>query len=215
MKCASRTTSIPWRICKAAEAQGVSWEDFKASLRNRIISQKVISQEVGSHINISPSEIQAYYNAHKQDFDQPEQVRLSEILAPTADPDNAAQVAEAKGKADDAYAKLKSGTDFATVAKASSGGVTADNGGDLGNFHRGRSPRCWKTRPSTLRPGQFTEPIRTKQGYVILKVTEHTPAVFSRSRNVEPQIEDQIGMSKMNPALREYLTKLREDAYIE
>src|SRR6185437_16209175 len=99
---------------KAAEAQGVSWQDFKATMRNHIISQLVIRQEVGSKINISPSEVRAYYDAHKEEFNQPEQERLSEILIPTADPDNAAQVAEAKKKADDAEAKLKGGEDFAT-----------------------------------------------------------------------------------------------------
>ena len=45
---------------KAAEAQGVSWEDFKASMRNHIIAQMVVREEVGQHINISPSEVQAY-----------------------------------------------------------------------------------------------------------------------------------------------------------
>jgi peptidyl-prolyl cis-trans isomerase SurA len=200
---------------KAAEAQGVSWEDFKASLRNRIISQQVIRDEVGAHINISPSEVQAYYNAHKQDFDEPEQVRLSEILIPTANPDDAAQVAAAKVKADDAEAKLKGGADFAELAKADSSGVTASNGGDLGDYKRGQLGKVLEDQTFDLKTGEFTDPIRTKQGYVILKVTEHTPGGVAPLKDVEPQIEDQIGMSKMNPALRDYLTKLREDAYIE
>jgi peptidyl-prolyl cis-trans isomerase SurA len=200
---------------KAAEAQGVSWEDFKASMRNRIIAQDVIRQEVGEHINISPSEVQAYYNAHKEDFEQPEQVRLSEILIPTANPDDAAQVADASKKADDTEAKLKGGADFATLAKSVSGGMTSSNGGDLGDFKRGQLAKVLEDQTFDLKPGQYTEPIRTKQGYVILKVTEHTPGGIAPFKDVEPQIEEQIGMSKMNPALREYLTKLREDAYID
>jgi peptidyl-prolyl cis-trans isomerase SurA len=200
---------------KAAEAQGVSWEDFKANMRNHIIAQQVIREEVGAHINISPTEIQAYYNAHKQDFDQPEQVRLSEILIPTANADDAAQVATAKTKADDAEAKLKSGADFAELAKSGSGGMTAANGGDLGDYKRGQLAKVLEDQTFDLKPGQYTEPIRTKQGYVILKVTEHTPGGIAPLKDVEPQIEDQIGMSKMNPALRSYMTKLREDAYIE
>jgi peptidyl-prolyl cis-trans isomerase SurA len=200
---------------KAAEAQGVSWEDFKASMRNHIISQLVIQQEVSPHINISQSEIQAYYNAHKQDFEQPEQVRLSEILIPTANPDDAAQVAAAKTKADDAEAKLKDGADFATLAKTVSGGMTAANGGDLGDFRRGQLAKVLEDDTFDLKPGQYTEPIRTKQGYVILKVAEHTQAGVQPLSAVEPQIEDQIGMAKMEPALRDYLTKLREDAYID
>jgi peptidyl-prolyl cis-trans isomerase SurA len=200
---------------KAAEAQGVSWEDFKANMRNHIIAQDVIRQEVGAHINITPSEVQAYYNAHKEDFDQPEQVQLSEILIPTTDPDNAQQVADAKTKADAAEAKLKGGADFAGVAKAESGGVTAANGGDLGQFHRGQLAKVLEDQTFDLKPGQYTEPIRTKQGYVILKVTNHTPGGVQPLKDVEPQVEDQIGMAKMNPALRQYMTTLREAAYIE
>lgn len=200
---------------KAAEAQGVSWEDFKASMRNRIITQQVIRDEVGAHINISQSEIQAYYNAHKQDFDEPEQVRLSEILIPTANPDDAGQVATAKTKADEAEAKLKGGADFANLAKMDSTGVTATNGGDLGDFKRGQLAKVLEDQTFDLKPGQYTEPIRTKQGYVILKVTDHTPGGIAPLKDVEPQIEDQIGMQKMNPALRQYMTKLREDAYID
>lgn len=202
---------------KAAEAQGVTWTDFRASMRNHIIEQMVIRQEVGAKINISQSEVQAYYNAHKQDFEQPEEERLSEILIPTANPDDAAQVAAAQQKADDAEAKLKGGEDFATLAKAVSGGMTAASGGDLGQFKRGQQQLAKVLEDDTfdLKPGQFTDPIRTKQGYIILKVTEHTDAGVAPMKDVEPQIEDQIGMTKMQPALRTYLTKLRENAYID
>lgn len=200
---------------KAAEAQGVSWQDFKASMRNRIISQLVIRNEVGSKINITPSEVQAYYNAHKDDFNEPEQERLSEILIPTADPDNASQVAEAKQKADDAEAKLKGGEDFATLAKSISGGMTASNGGDLGQFQRGQLAKVLEDQTFDLKPGQYTEPIRTKQGWIILKVTEHTAGGIQPLKDAEPQVENAIGEQKMQPALRTYLTKLREGAYIQ
>lgn len=200
---------------KAAEAQGVSWEDFKANMRNHIIAQQVIRDEVGQHINITPTEVQAYYNAHKQDFNEPEQVRLSEILIPTANPDDASQVAEAKKKADEAEAKLKGGSDFATLAKSDSTGVTAANGGDLGEFRRGQLAKVLEDQTFDLKPGEYTEPIRTKQGYVILKVTEHTAGGIAPLKDAESQIENTIGMAKMNPALREYMTKLREGAYIE
>ncbi|MFZ0661999.1 MAG: peptidyl-prolyl cis-trans isomerase [Acidobacteriaceae bacterium] len=200
---------------KAAEAQGVSWADFKANMRNQIITQDVIRQEVGSHINISPSEVQAYYDAHKDDFNEPEQERLSEILIPTADPDNGAQVAAAKQKADDAEAKLKGGTDFATLAKSVSGGMTAANGGDLGQFRRGQLAKVLEDQTFDLKPGEYTEPIRTKQGWIILKVTEHTAGGIQPLKDVEPQVENAIGEQKMQPALRAYLTKLREDAFIE
>src|SRR5579875_1568646 len=85
---------------QAVEAQGLSWQDFKQQIRNNIITQTVIRQKVAPTIRISPQEIQQYYDQHKKEFERPEEVQLSEILIPTANPDNAAQVAEAKKKAD-------------------------------------------------------------------------------------------------------------------
>src|SRR5215468_411613 len=65
---------------KAAEAQGASYEEFKQNLRNQIITQRVIGQEVGSKISLNKEEQQKFYNEHKDDMQRPEGVRLSEIL---------------------------------------------------------------------------------------------------------------------------------------
>jgi peptidyl-prolyl cis-trans isomerase SurA len=200
---------------KAAEDQGVSWEDFKQSIRNQIISQQVVRDEVGRHVNVTPSELQSYYDQHKQDYDQPEAVKLNEILIPTANPDDAAQVDAAKKKADDVYATLKGGADFAATAKTASGGPTAAQGGELGEYKRGQLGSKQLEDPTfALKPNEFTEPIRTKQGYVILQVVQHSAGGVQSYKDVEPQLEDAVGMAKMGPAMREYLTKLREDAYI-
>ena len=200
---------------KAAEAQGVSFEDFKQHIREGVISSMVIRDEVGRHLSVSQSEVQQYYEQHKADFDQPEQVRLSEILIPTPNPDDNVQVETAQKKADDIEAKLKSGADFATLAKAESGGPTASQGGDLGEFKRGQLAKVLEDQTFPLKPGEYTQPIRTKQGFVILKVTEHTAGGVQPLKDVQPQVEDALYQQKMAPALRQYLTKLREQAYIE
>ena len=71
---------------KAAQEQGVSYEDFKANIRNQIITQEVMRQEVGRHVSFTPGEVQRYFETHKQDYAQPESVRLSEILISTGTP---------------------------------------------------------------------------------------------------------------------------------
>src|SRR5271155_3506457 len=65
---------------KAATAQGISYEDFKQNLTNQIITQKVIGEEVGSHLSITKEEQQKFYEEHKSELEQPESIRLSEIL---------------------------------------------------------------------------------------------------------------------------------------
>ena len=209
---------------KAAQEQGVSYEDFKATIRNQIITQEVMRQEVGRHMNITPGEVRSYFEAHKQEFAQPESVRLSEIListgvaAPTPEggtQEDPAKVEAAKAKADDLAAKLKAGADFGQLARTSSDGPTASTGGDLGQFRRGALAKVLEDATFSLDAGKFTEPIRTRQGYVILKVDQHVHGGVPQYKDVEQQVEQDYWDSKMMPAIREYLTKMREDAYVE
>ena len=161
---------------KAAEAQGVSYEDFKQQIRNRVITQSVVRDEVGRRLNMTKAQEQAYYDAHKQEFEVPEQVHLSEILIPTPENATEAQVAEAQAKADAVMAKLKSGKSFSDVAKSDSGGPTATAGGDLGDFKRGTLGQVLEDATFKLPQGGTTAPIRTRQGFVILKVDSHQAA---------------------------------------
>ena len=201
---------------KAAKEQGVSFEDFKANIRNQIITQEVIRQEVGRKVSVTPGEAQRYFEAHKQEYAQPESVRLSEILVSTGPTgDDADRLATAKAKADDIEAKLKAGGDFDQLARTQSDGQTATEGGDLGKYGPGSLAKVLEDATFSLQTGQFTEPIRTKQGYVILKVTEHVKGGVPQFKDVQNQVEETYYMSRMEPAIRAYLTTLREDSYID
>src|ERR1700680_3264878 len=95
---------------KAAQGQGISFEDFKQNLKNQIITQQVISKEVGSRMSISKEEMQQFYEEHKSQMEQPEQIRLSELLVSTekkgkdASTEEAKLLAAAQAKADDMLA---------------------------------------------------------------------------------------------------------------
>ncbi|MBZ5628613.1 MAG: peptidylprolyl isomerase [Acidobacteriia bacterium] len=209
---------------KAAQAQGVSYEDFKQNLKNQIVTQQVIQREVGSHVQVTPDEIKAFYQEHQQEFTRPETVRLSEILVstqqPSVDKNNPAQpdtqaLEAAQKKAEAALAAIKSGEHFEDAAKKYSEGPSAQQGGDLGEFKRGTMAKELEDRTFAMKPGDVTDVIRTKQGFVILKVTEHSAAGVPPLKTVEPNIQEAIYYQKLQPALRDYLTKLREQAYID
>ena len=206
---------------KAAKEQGVSFEDFKANIRNGIITQEVMRQEVGSRIQFTPGEAEIYYQQHKQDYTQPESVRLSEILISTGAADGAssagdpAKLAAAKAKADDLETRLHAGGDFSQLAKSFSDGPTAAEGGDLGQYQPGALPKVLEDKTFPLKAGEFTDPILTRQGYIILKVIQHVPGGPRPYKDVESEVEDAFYMSRMEPAIRAYLTKLREDSFID
>ena len=212
---------------KAAKEQGVSFEDFKANIRNGIITQEVMRQEVGKRVQFTPGEAERYFEAHKQEYARPESVTLAEILvstgtpAPSAttpggvQPDDAATLAAAQTKANDIEARLHAGGDFSQLAKSFSDGPTAAEGGDLGQFHRGALAKVLEDQTFALKAGQYTEPIRTRQGFVILKVVEHIPGGVPAYKDVEQQVEENFYMARMEPAMRGYLTTMREQAFIE
>ena len=209
---------------EAAQKQGVSYEDFKQNMRNSIITQDVIGREVGSHIQITKEEQQKFYEEHKPQLEKPEQVTLSEILvAPTkpAKPGEAApeptpdMLAAAEKNANDILADLKKGANFADEAKKYSDGPTASDGGSLGSFGRGTLAKELEDKTFSLKAGQFTDVIRTKQGFIILRVDQHQPAGVPPLKDVEQDVQQAIYLQKLQPALRTYLTKLREDAYID
>jgi len=200
---------------KAVEQQGISYEDFKANIRNSLITQQVVRDEVGSKMQISEAEIRAYYNDHKADFTHEESVHLNEILIPTSENASNAELTKADAEAKDLEAKLNAGASFTELAKKYSKGPTAAQGGDLGDFRRGALAKVLEDQTFDLPVGGHTAPIRTRQGYIILQVTEHIPGGTQPMQKVEPQIEQAIYMQKIGPAVRAYLTRLRDEAYID
>jgi peptidyl-prolyl cis-trans isomerase SurA len=201
---------------KAAQAQGVSFEDFKQNMRTEIITQQVIQREVGSRINISKEEEQKFYDAHESELARPEAVKLSEILISTEQAgDDEQKLAAGKAKADDVLKQIKAGASFEDLAKKESQGPSAAQGGDLGLFERGKLAKQLEDLTFKMKKGDVSDVIRTKQGFVILKVTEHQSAGVPAFSEIEPRIQEAVYMQKLQPALREYLKKLRDEAYID
>jgi peptidyl-prolyl cis-trans isomerase SurA len=216
---------------KAAAAQGVSFEDYKANIRDNMIKQRVIGEEVGRRLQILPSEVSKFYEDHKKEMEQPESVELAEILASTQAPakdakdpkaeqpanpeEDAARVTAAEAKARQMLEQLKKGAKFEDVAKASSDGPSAADGGALGEFKRGQLAKELEDKVFPLKDNETTDIIRTRQGFIILKVLAHHAAGVPPLKDVQNQIYETIYYQKLQPALREYLTKLREDAFIK
>ncbi len=201
---------------KAAEAQGISFEDFKQNMRTEIITQRVIQREVGGRINVGKDEEQKFYEQHKSDMERPEAVKLSEILVSTEPAgDDPQKLAAAEAKANDLLKQIRAGASFEDIAKKQSQGLSAAEGGELGYFERGKLAKQLEDVTFAMKKDQVSDVIRTKQGFVILKVTDHQSAGIPSFAEIEPRLQEAVYMQKLQPALREYLTKLREDAFID
>jgi len=205
---------------KAAQQQGVSYEDFKASIRNKIITEQVVRDEVGRKISMSPGEVQAYFKAHESEFAQPDSVTLNEIMIPTpaksaTEGADAPEVAAAQAQAEEIEKKLSAGAKFEDLAQPSPADPNAPKSVVLGEFHRGQLGKEFEDKAFALNAGQHSQPIRTKQGFIIFQATQRNPGGEASFKQVEPQVEEALFLERMQPKLREYLTKLREEAAID
>jgi len=198
---------------KAVSSQGVNWEDFKNNIRNGVLTQRVISSEVGSHITIGHDEIEKYYNEHKSEFVRPEQVGLRSIEVNT-EKKSPEEIVELKKKAETTLKRIKDGEDFGEMAKRFSDGSTAKQGGFLGVYKRGELSKELEDAVFKMRKNDITDVMDTKQGFLILQVLEHYDEGEQTLAKVEPEITDKLYTARMEPAMREYVKTLREQSYV-
>jgi peptidyl-prolyl cis-trans isomerase SurA len=198
---------------KAVSSQGLNWEDFKNNIRSTLLTQRVISSEVGSHITISDDEVTKYYEAHKTEFVRPEQVALREIVILTEGKKPEA-LPDLKKKAETALKRVQDGEDFGEIAKRLSDGSTKSQGGFLGIYKRGELSKQLEDKVFKMKRKELTEVMETKQGFLILQVLEHYDEGQQALDKVKNEIMDKLYSGRMEPAMREYLKTLREQSYV-
>jgi peptidyl-prolyl cis-trans isomerase SurA len=198
---------------KAVSSQGINWEDFKDNIRKGLLTQRVISQEVGSHITIGKEEVAKFYNDHKKEYVRPEQVALREIEVSTEGKKDS-DLPDLKKKAETALKRVKDGEDFGEIAKRFSDSSTAKQGGFLGIYKRGELSKELEDIVFKMKKNDLTDVMDTKQGYLVLQVLEHYDEGEQPLAKVENEIMDKLYTERMEPALRNYLKTLREQSYV-
>ncbi len=198
---------------KAVTSQGLNWEDFKNNIRNTLLTQRVVSSEVGSHITISDEEISKYYEAHKKEYVRPEQVALREIEVSTQGK-KPEEIPDLKKKAETALQRIKDGEDFGEMAKRFSDSNTKTQGGFLGMYKRGELSKELEDKVFNMKKNELTEVTETKQGFLILQMLEHYDEGEQSLAKVKNEIMDKLYGARMEPAMREYLKTLREQSFV-
>jgi parvulin-like peptidyl-prolyl isomerase len=197
---------------------GRSFEELKDQKKRDILAQRVVSYEVASKISVPENDLQKYYDEHKTEYVRDEEVFLSQILIST-EGKSADQVKNAEDRAKDLVARARKGDKFSDLARDNSDDPeTAQNGGYIG------AP----SKRGTLRPelealvfkekkGYITDPIKLTNppGFLILKVEEHYDAGLASFEEVREEVQQAIVGPKMEPKVREYLMKLRQDAFLQ
>lgn len=197
---------------------GMTFEEFKQKMTDQFLINRLIGQEISSKIAIPEAELRKYYDEHKADFMRTAQVFLSQILIST-EGKTPEQAANALAKAKDIVARARKGEKFTDlVATYSDDPDTSRNGGQLPPLEKNQLRPELAKIVFTEKKGYVTDPIAVTQpvkGYVIVRIDERYEAGQASFDEVKEQIQETMAQPMMQTRLRPYLTKLREDAYLQ
>ena len=199
------------------EQTGMSYEDFRQQMTNQLLTQRVISEEISSKISVPEADLRKYYDEHKTEFTREEQVFLSQILIST-EGKTPQQVAAGQKKAADLAARARKGEKFSDLARDNSDDVaTAKDGGSLPPYKRSDHLMVKEIEDLVFqqKKGYVTDPIKTAVGLLILRVDERFEAGQASFEEVKEEVTQKLAAPRMEPKVREYLTKLRQDAFLE
>jgi peptidyl-prolyl cis-trans isomerase SurA len=192
----------------------LAYEDFKAEQKNGMMTQRVIRDQVGRTINIPAEDRRKYYEEHKADFMRQERVFLRQILI-SIEGKNDEGIAAAEKKAKDLAARAKKGEKFPEMARDNSDAATAQQGGDMGPWQKGALMKSIEDMIWDKPRNYVTDPIKVAEGFLILKVDEHQKEGQAAYEDVENEIMDKFYGQQFQPKIRDFLTKLRQDAFLE
>lgn len=183
--------------------RGLTMDAWQAELVQSLTMEKLLEQVVYAGIEISEMEIAAYYEAHREEFNRPQQVRARQIMV--------ADVAEGQRL----LGLLRQGEDFATLAKAHSLSPDAEQGGDLGFFGRGDMPTVFDEVVFDLPVGRLSDLVQSEYGYHIFLVEEKRKAAHLGRAEASPEIQTTLENQKREALYQEWLQALRSQASIE
>lgn len=182
--------------------RGLSLQAWQVELEENLVMEKLLEQAVYSRITISEMEIANYYEAHREDFNRPAQVRARQIVV--AD--------EAEGRR--LLGLLRQGEDFAALAREHSMTPDAEAGGDLGFFGQGKMPPVFDAVVFDLPVGRLSDLVKSDYGYHIFLVEEKRSAARLGKQEASAEIRGILETRKREEVYQAWLQGLRAEARI-
>ncbi len=190
------------------EEGGTSLAEFRKQVEDHMIVQLMLFRQYATRITITPRDIYQYYEAHPDEFIQPESLELAMILLDPERQDHAAAVADIK----ETLAKYPER--FAELAYRYTAGPGADRGGALGVIERKRLRREFVEAIIDPRAGKIYGPIRTADGVAFLKVLAFHNAVENGFEQSKDAIRKKLEIEMREIVRRQYVESLRRKAII-
>ncbi|WP_158620075.1 peptidylprolyl isomerase [Corallococcus sicarius] len=203
-----------------AKRQGLAGrEDIARQVREleeRLVVQALLAQEERAAGAPGEQELRGWYDANRQQFEQPERVHLGRILARVEGQGSAAERTKARARAEEFARRLKAKEPLAQVQSSGDGPERA-RGGDLGLFARGELPdRRLEDAAFALRePGQVSPVVETAEGFAVVQLIERRPARTPPFEEVRAEVEGRMAPVRQRRVFDALRARLRSGADVQ
>lgn len=193
------------------------WQSNKAKLlpplKKKLEEQSVIAQlreTVRKVPEPTERQVQAYYETHKDKFTEPEQVKVAMILL-KVDPSSPKSKWDAAIAEGGAIAKrLRTGSDFSSLARVHSGDESAKKGGDMGYLHRGMLPEAAQEALDKMQAGTISDPVRLLEGVAVFRLDDRKLSKLNPLAAVRERAGDLLQRDLGDQAWTDLLARLRK-----
>jgi foldase protein PrsA len=197
---------------KALQQQGFTPQEYREKALAVSALSKKIFDEVTKDVEVSEQDVLAYYAQNQSQYGTPESRDVRHILISVKDKDGQVDFPASKTKADQIYAELKAGADFATLAKQSSDDTgSKDTGGKL-TISKGHTVPEFDKVSFELDNGELSKPVKTQYGYhVIQAVSAVRKATTTPLDKVRATIRTTLLQQKRNEEMQAWVEDLKKD----
>ncbi|MDR3490688.1 MAG: peptidylprolyl isomerase [Gammaproteobacteria bacterium] len=211
---AQNKLSVP-ELYEQLKKQGMQVKAYRKEIGEEIILQQIQQQEVGSHITITPQEVDDFMRSAAWLSYNNKEYHLEDILIALPDTPTPEDVEHAKKEADAVLAKIHQGTSFQEAAVSNSGSTGAMQGGDLGWRKLPQIPSAFANELIHMKQNDIMGPILTPNGFHIIKLSGLRDADKKIDATEQhKQVEQLLYQRKFEEELQSWTTKLRGQAFI-
>jgi len=200
---------------KALAQDGMSIDNFRKFIKDKIISSKLVSINVYSKVVISDKEIEGFYNANKKDYlIEPEKVELKAIFLSLREGASVTELTDIKLKALKIVSCLKDGNSFERLVKQYSDEPLRSQGGMLGKFTRGILIPPLDNKAFSMKNGEISEPIKVNEGVYILQLINKTNESFKSIEEVKEEIRSYLYEQEKEKLFNTWMNELWKKASV-
>ena len=184
--------------------QGMSMEQYRKQIAQEIEQALLMNKEVGSRVSVPDEAVQRHYEAHREDYATPDQVRIRHIFLPLSPGAGADEELKMSTLMETLHGRAVRGEDFATLASTYSLGPGADQGGDLGFFERGQMDSDIEQIAFSIPEGAISQPFLTPAGVHLIKVEERDTEGVKPLAEVQEEIRAELYSTELSKRYRRW-----------